>query len=255
MHVLCGEFQLSEWKQPLSVRPWEHGTRRRVLLGVRGGQVQDRHWLCRVHRLRRRQVLYDGGRVFGQHMHVLPGEFDLSERKQPPDQLSVQPWAHGSRRWDVCGVRGRGVQGYAGKRVLHALWQRHVLGDSGSFCCRLLPELPRELAFAPRQHGRERVRLQRGLQRAGGVCRFECADDAPGPDPRAFRDRCRFECADAPGPDPRAFRGRAPRGPGPAAGHRAALGRIQLAAGAGTINTAIHQLHMGMGYGEAEEPV
>jgi hypothetical protein len=60
------------------------------------------------------------------------------------------------------------------------------------------------------------VRLQRGLQRAGGVCRFECADDAPGPDPRAFR-------------------GRAPRGPGPAAGHRAALGRIQLAAGKGTI--------------------
>ena len=84
------------------------------MLCVRGGHVQDREWLYRLHSLQRLGTLCDGT--------------DDSHR------LYLQHWVYGTRRRDVLGMRGGKVQDSSWQGRMHRLHRRQVLGCYGLFC-------------------------------------------------------------------------------------------------------------------------
>jgi hypothetical protein len=148
VRVLPVELTVSKWKQStdqLSVQCGVHGSRRRRVLTVCGGEVQRCSWLCLMHRLRRRQVHYnywskvlcglrrrhvfhDYGCFSGHRVHVLPAERTVSKWKQAEDQLSVQYGVHGSRRRRVLTVCSGEVQGCYWLCLMHQLRRWYIQG-------------------------------------------------------------------------------------------------------------------------------
>ncbi len=60
-HMRCLSIKYSIWSRidsvdKLRVQRRLHGAQRRDVRCVRGGEVQDSHWHCRMHELRRQQV-------------------------------------------------------------------------------------------------------------------------------------------------------------------------------------------------------
>ena len=113
---------------------------------MRGGEVQDSHWCCGMHRLRRQHVLCDGGRYSGEYLSSLSSE--LGTRAHITDSyrlMSLQPRIHGAQRRDVHRVRGGEVQDSHWCCGMHRLRRQHVLACDGRYSCEYLSELPRQL--------------------------------------------------------------------------------------------------------------
>jgi hypothetical protein len=164
---LCGmSYQLSvcQWLSrldELSLQRWVHGTKRRELHGVCGGDVQCCPWGHVVRRMRRRQVFHDDRRCGGEHVHCMPRELAVSQRV---DYLCLHGRLHGTRRGAVPGVCCVEVQGGDRQCIMHRLRdQFRTRVDSAD---RRDP-----MCVQPRVHGTRRggVRGVRGGEVQGGL--------------------------------------------------------------------------------------
>jgi hypothetical protein len=178
MSYVLSIYEWLDWLDELSVQPWVHGTKQRELHGVRCGEVQDchrRHFMCRVRRrqvphhyrsyrskrlrgMRRRQVPYIywsftrkllcelcHQRLFGdaccyykQHLFGLSNQLSIYEWVDWLDELSVQPWVHGSKRRELHGLREGEVQDYHWRRSMCRVWRRQVPRNYRSYSSKRL---------------------------------------------------------------------------------------------------------------------
>jgi hypothetical protein len=123
---MSGVFELGNWKRSLSVQRRVHRCRRRSMHSVCSREVQDYHRQLCMPRLRRGKVFDCNWRFFRRNLPDLSGVFELGNRKQSPDQLSVQRRVHGCRRRAVHSVRSRDLQTKYRFHSLHVVCCAHI---------------------------------------------------------------------------------------------------------------------------------
>ena len=125
-----GEFDLLRGKYAVDQMPVQHRvhwSRRRRVLSVCSGNLQECYWLCQMHRLRRREVLRCCRPDGRKHVCFLPRELAFAQRGACADELRLQCGTHGPLRRGVRRVRGGDVQGSCWLCPVRDLRRREVL--------------------------------------------------------------------------------------------------------------------------------